>query len=232
MRHVLNFLKEGKNNLMKKKPLAFVKMGSKKNMEKLLQKGEIYLNPIEYFLAYPDEGVRKDQNENLEMLYQAENIKLEMNIMGKDIVLSSETGLIDQFKASDNSHNKTKIYSMLTISNGDEREATLFDEKNLSFGDHFVFIKEPRIFLDRVFSEINQKGYGAKFDYVEYVDSKSHNGEMGIFRKLNEYSYQKESRIHVLDTSESPLILEIGSIEDIAFSGDINLLKGIKLNKL
>lgn len=46
-----------------------------------------------------------------------------------------------------------------------------------------------------------------------------------VFRKDKSFEWQKEYRVALLPTENSPVFIELGSIEDIAISGSISLLR-------
>lgn len=96
-----------------------------------------------------------------------------------------------------------------------------------NFGKHAVVITDATQFINRVAVAAMQERYALEFDFVKYYDP-----EVGtllipqsietLFTKRNELAWQKEFRF-VLNTftqGKQAVILDIGSISDIAFLGN------------
>ena len=132
-----------------------------------------------------------------------------------------------------------KIYCMYClIYNKSTKQFEYPDKRLFDFGDTAVIIYNPDEFLRRILKELNNKfgnNINFKINVVSYYDIYNDFGNFDIFWKRKNLEWQKEVRIAVglLDGSEirfdengrqlkaliqdtNPLILEIGSIEDIA----------------
>ena len=104
-------------------------------------------------------------------------------------------------------------------------------EASLALGEYAVLIQNVPEFVRRLESVIHLKEYGFTRGLVEYYDPDSFHGYFddmeSIFWKQDKYRDQREYRF-AIDTglvSDSPLILDIGDIKDIAL-----MLKATELN--
>lgn len=115
---------------------------------------------------------------------------------------------------------------MFCICDGDtiREDHKLFDDRLKSFGDSLLFIYNPKEFARRLINELQKKMSedkdvsNFKAHKVEYINRSSYNGEMGSFRKFNNFAHQQEWRIAIQSVynSEEPYKLVIGSIKDIS----------------
>lgn len=102
--------------------------------------------------------------------------------------------------------------------------------KNELGHDAFVFILYPHAFVKRI-SKISpcfarSIHYGElDGEFWEFLDSYNFN-QKEMFQKSVDYAWQKEFRIIIAPTNNTgPQIINIGSIEDIAFGGDLETLR-------
>ena len=89
------------------------------------------------------------------------------------------------------------------------------DDKDMQFGDTFLVIFNPKEFLSRIDKAMKRNNLYYKWGLVNYYDDQNQEGELGIFYKSNKFKHQNEFRIFVENELKSPLILNIGNIEDI-----------------
>ena len=102
--------------------------------------------------------------------------------------------------------------------NAINNDGIIIDRRLIEFGDYCLLIKSPSEFLKKVEKAINNNPEYIKFTYgeIEYVSKDNYDGELGPFRKIDNYKHQKEWRILVESKSlKSPFIINIGSINDI-----------------
>ena len=109
-------------------------------------------------------------------------------------------------------------------------ERNTIDSRCLGFGDHAVVVKDRREFLKRL-RLVFEKDCVSRLNgaLVKYVNRESYNGEMGAFRKYDNYDYQLEYR-YVWENSglnATAVTLKIGDLSDIAV-----LVPSEKLNSL
>lgn len=115
----------------------------------------------------------------------------------------------------------------LTPENTDTiKERVSISDKFYGFGNHVVVITNATKFINRVVIAANRERYGLEFDFVTYYDP-----EVGtplipqsietIFAKRKKFAWQEEFRFvfNTFTQGEQAVILDIGSIADIAFLG-------------
>lgn len=96
-----------------------------------------------------------------------------------------------------------------------DREGDCFDKRNINFGDSAILITNLPEFVSRVRTAAGNQSWGVAHAAVEYVKRDTHDGQMGPFRKFEEFSYQNEFRF-VLETGmNKPCRLLVGSLRDI-----------------
>lgn len=107
------------------------------------------------------------------------------------------------------------------------------DRIKTEFGhDSFIIICEPNVFIKRILKLQHCFGRSITYGELDYDSAKEFENagfeQIKMFQKRIAYEWQKEYRIIIEPTPETTnQILDIGSIEDIAFGGDIeNLRKG------
>lgn len=205
---------------------GLLKFGKKEHMEALFNDGEIYLNTFDYFrkIDISPDG-RGDPNEYLTSHYAGKGLDsmkftISANINGEDFEInpSRQSGLL-----SIDIRCETPKYTHLFCMTRFDMEWTiqtgkLLDEKNVAEGkDWVVAFKDPLAFLKKLKSYLDSQGFQNCANRIEYVDPNEHCGEMGCFKKYNQYSYQNEFRIAVsIPNTHEAKIIKIGSLADIA----------------
>jgi hypothetical protein len=191
------------------------KIGNEDNMRALMEKGELYFAPLSYFKRVEKNKFRGDENEGLFRMSQADQVIIRIQMDGEDEVsqLDQSSGLIGQVKMAFPDVEEIGICSMAKVNL--KGEYILFPEEMKSFGTHAVAIYNSRAFLDRVLEHSEKNSIGFESGNIEYIDGETYSGEMGIFRKLKDYEYQKEVRF-VVHNKAAPFKMAIGSLKGIA----------------
>lgn len=208
---------------MEVKLLFLIKIGERKYIDKLYKQGLIHMKNINWFRKYEDKKLRGDKDEGILGIEQLSELKLLHN--GKLLGRSNSA----QLKFHDYK-NKGNLYCMIAITSRDDPENFKIDEKNKDFGDCFVVITAVRDFIKRIENKLKELGFEYEYGLVDYYNPKGYSGPLNIFRKPDDFEYQKEFRVFVKRNKPSPLNFEIGSIEDIAFIFDIEKLDKIGIN--
>ncbi len=114
----------------------------------------------------------------------------------------------------------------------------IFDDRVKKFGDEVIIIWNTKEFFCRLTKSLKKlidEGNLSSFegDFAKYLDFNSHHGELDIFSKSQEYSWQREWRLgaRFLNHNSEPFSFKIGSLKDIAviaktedfFNGNIGL---------
>jgi hypothetical protein len=199
------------------------KFGREKHLRAFLERGQLYMNPVSYFWNLEGDVVRQDWLEGADNLIDPAEFaaNFPINIDGTSYRLDRNViaGPVKVTWAVTASTNLFCMYAFVF-----PPPDPLVDRRNLAFGDSFVLIKKPAVFLNRVTRAIQSKGFSCKVGAVEYVEPRV--GEatpLNIFKKTRDFAYQSEFRIAAFRVSESvshadtPMLLEIGSLEDISF---------------
>lgn len=192
-------------------------------MKNLYEKGELYFNTFDYFrnLEYTNDG-RADNNEYCAYHYAGDGIKdvsLRLYPNGRDkepIKFVGGKELEELTITTGEEKEYTHLYSLSSI----DLEWTLnnnfiIDNSNFANNKDFVVvIFNTKEFINRTVQHL--QNYKLQTKFVEYVDKKSYTGEMGPFRKFDNYALQNEYRIAVNFKTKEPQIIHLGSLNDIA----------------
>lgn len=122
----------------------------------------------------------------------------------------------------------------LIFDSGNSVDFTLGDTadriKNEFGHDSFILINAAN-FLDRF--RTKYKGLDGRVVYHDTLNDFEFNVDESIksiveqvFRKDKKYEWQKEYRFALQESTETPTFIELGSIEDIAITGELDYLKG------
>ncbi len=201
-----------------------IKFMDSKYVEPFVNEGLMFMNNIEFFRKFENkiEKVRGDVFEGLTASYLAENLEIKIG----DHLIRDAVGKVD---VRYNHEDETNIYSMTKISDGNVldagEEGLVLSDKFLKFGDKALFIggSDIPIFESRLKSAIEKTKdtYTLKKDnifakQVDYLNRDIFHGEMDIFNKFREYSWQYEWRISIKQTNrKGPYCLKIGNLSDI-----------------
>jgi hypothetical protein len=204
--------------------LALLKFGKTKHIREL-QNGILYMNPLSYFRGIEEDKSRGDKNEGLHRFLQKDSLTITIGdqiINKEDIVKPVEIRLS---KVQD--FNLFCMYAINSKTIKSNNFQFILDDRIYKFGDACLAVQDGDEFINRIKLAINNKNKvlnkriktkGSKL--VEYVDKKNYSGEMGIFKKFNNYSYQHEYRIAFdvpedLRNETGVFKLDIGDISDI-----------------
>ena len=205
-------------------------------------KGHLYFNSLNYFRRAEASDVF-GQNDPYECckIFQPNSIKvslgpLELNdlagpvsICGVDDVLKSNIMCFSTIRVD-----SQKKYTSLE----DLKRNVLFSEKMIKYGEHAVVIPRVELFVERLKKAASKAGFGFVKGPVNYYDFSKDNVAdeypKNAFQKRSEFSYQREFRflLRKKDAIDTPVILEIGDLSDIAQfckSADLNGLLEINV---
>uniref|UniRef100_UPI001F3D8C09 hypothetical protein n=1 Tax=Vibrio penaeicida TaxID=104609 RepID=UPI001F3D8C09 len=208
-----------------------IKFMDEQYVDSFVNEGLIFMNNIEFFRRYEaDEGgvpVRGDKHEGLTVSLNA-----------KDLVVTFDNqvvdGLVGKVDVRLNHEDETNLYSMTRISDLDILESGdegyYLSPQFMTFGNKAVIISGDNIntFNERLSAAIHNDPHTFTFredgivtKQVEYVERESYHGEMGVFRKFSDYSWQREWRIAFKQSlALGPHMLKLGSLKDIVTVAD------------
>jgi hypothetical protein len=193
---------------------SFLKVGSRKHMESLINKGIVFTRPIQYYRQIESKNLQGDPHEGSAYIKQINN--LELSIGGKVIGIAKK-GQIYLTHPEDQG-NIFCLYGIETNSLNFELKRLHkfnFNLSGLSFGDTAVFIFEPAEFVLRVEKAAKIKGFDIQCSPVNYFDPEKHEGELSPFWKSSRYADQKEVRLWIPNKLNQDLTFELGNMSDI-----------------
>ena len=227
------------------KIVFLIKTMHKRYLEDTLKKGSFCFNYPSVFNAVPDLAPAQKDEWDSHLSYHA------IRILFAPISLEDENGgiyyerptkiedraLVHQISARSEF---TPLCSFRKVDKGEILEkygvgffrlGDTVDRIRRGFGhDAFILVYQPQIFLSRISlisSYFARSVHYGEIDssFQEFLDLYSFK-QKEMFQKGEEYAWQKEFRVIIEPRrSQGPQIIQIGSIEDIAFGGDIEMLR-------
>ncbi|WP_215396304.1 hypothetical protein [Rheinheimera oceanensis] len=219
---------------------VLIKFMDERYVDSFLNDGLLFMNNIDYFRSYEDADValRGDIHEGLAASYKAEGLTISLG----DHVLEGAVGKVD---LRYNHEGDINIYSMTKISDGNILEAgdsgLSLNNKFVKFGNRAVVIGGSNIieFDNRLRNALAKdlNIYTLREDnvlakQVSYLSREEHHGQMDVFDKFSDYSWQHEWRIAFKQKhAAGPYPLKIGNLSDIAsvFETDSLIREPLKL---
>jgi hypothetical protein len=193
-------------------------------MEELVNDGHLYMKPLSAFKIMEADQLRADRDEALDYSVPASGAQLSAERDGKWLPLGTLTGAL---RFAGQELRKVNVFCMhiVLVSRCESHPEQLIDPRNFSFGDTFVVFTDADEFLRRVRAETSRRNLQLESAAVQYIESNSYNGPMGLFRKFSAFDFQSEYRLAILPGTGQPYSLHIGSVADItqiAKLSDIN----------
>jgi len=189
-------------------------------MEALVENGELYMQPISTFKTMEKDGLRADENEALSESIPARGGLLSVQRDGEWQELGTLTGPLRIRNEVLESANVFCTHVLLAT-RCHQSPHQLVDPRNFAFGDTFVIFTDADEFMRRLRETVAARGLQTETGNVQYVDQDAYRGEMGVFRKYAEYSFQSEYRIALVPGSGEPYTLQVGALSDIAMLGEL-----------
>lgn len=211
----------------------FLKFVEKRIYAENFLSGNLYLNPLKYFIGI-EEGAdgRADRFELTRGWHQPRDLG-EITVGSITISPSHLAGpLIMQSCAQENSNILclyAGVFPKIDKASGIEieelRRSFHLPEQCLSMGREAALVHNPRAFLRRVEDAVNASGFGLDAGMVDYFDPSNYSGTITRpgFSKRNDFSWQREYRL-ILDRralSPEPFVLEVGDLHDICSIVDV-----------
>ncbi|HEV7816306.1 MAG TPA: hypothetical protein VGP06_14545 [Janthinobacterium sp.] len=159
----------------------------------------------------------------------SELLNVRVFIGGTDIEVGYGSGMIDARRDLDH---QSYIFCMTAVNDVHLLNDDMYHRPHrdiIGFGQHAMIITNYREFVTRIHKAVGASGHllahpdlnGEFVGLVEYVDFKTHQGYLGPLRKSNEYAFQDEWRMILIDRQanmDAPdhRFLNIGDLSDIA----------------
>ena len=191
-------------------------------MEDIQMKGDIRMQRLHVYQEIEHSQIG-DKNEGL--IHSLQPDKIQAWIDGELI-----EGMLPPLQIADLTYNPFIFCLYAFITKDIEKKTRPFiDERCTHFGQAVLVFNNLEALFSRIKKAVESLGISSlNGRLVEYVDSDSYHGDMGIFKKYSEYQHQSEYRL-VLDNRCNKKIfhLNIGSLEDIT-----QLIQSDKLDSL
>lgn len=200
---------------MKKKILTFIKFGKFEHIEELYKHGKMFLNTISFFNEI-EENHQGDRLEGARSRFLSENIQIKIKTPDmNEIIIDKSNGLIDDVIIHSEDIAKSNIYSMTYLGEDDVETENSLSPDLKKFGESSLFILNTSKFIERFHDAMGKLGFKYQFGPVKYVKN-NFEGDFGLFRKREQYKYQREFRFLIKSSLNEPLVIQLGSLEDIA----------------
>ena len=196
-----------------KKVEAFIKAVDSQFFDAFINEGEVCMNTLQWFRDYEFE------NSEIGDKYEGATFAKE-----NDVTISmAPNGRPELFKVLTNKAKDTCIYdsrengnilSLYTILGG--ADIHYIPNKFIDEFNHhrFCLITAPGLFLEKLYSEIEQHRHTADTLLVKYLTP---NGAWSPFYKREKYLYQNETRVFLKDPNACMQVFKIGSMKNFAF---------------
>lgn len=122
-------------------------------------------------------------------------------------------GLKDQLKFFAGGQDDFNLFCMFALTQ--ESRKDLGHPDLLKFGSVALVMTDGDAFISRLTRKLDAERIPHHHDLVEYVEKNLHEGDMGPFRKLSEFSYQSEWRVCAHARKGGPIKVSLGDLSDI-----------------
>lgn len=219
-----------------KNPLMFLKFSNNPEHLQQLQKGNLYMNTLRYYVNLEEQNGVPGMGDKLEALNVLNDVELSFYTPGTDELVGKATAKTANFRYEDAMYKPVfclyaLTFDMLEVVEATEtsvRLRTAFSPDDLrrmenEFGSH-VLICSGHVFLEFLDKSFKEKGHEYTADYAKYQDFSQNNLERIrtyaerntelFFYKDTKFEHQKEYRIVILNQDEESHFEEnIGSLE-------------------
>ncbi len=192
---------------MDTKTYVFVKVGQREHLEPFQKYGLLYMNTLEYFRNC--EGISKDKNEGTKNILQGKRIKVVMFPHSNQAPFSVN---LDSLQSTHSLDLMKNVFCMHAVS----EDNLILDEENFKCSTHALIIFNPIKFLSQLSVAADKIPIKLQYGFVQYVDKKTYHGDMGCFKKFDEFKKESEFRILCTQGTGKPYELYIESLEDIS----------------
>lgn len=204
--------------------ISIIKFGEKKYINELYENGTVFMQRLYNYQKIEHTEIG-DKNEGITHLFQANQVK-SFTINGTEIEPIGSIKILES-----NSYNPFVYCTYALRESHFKNGINCIDKRCLEFGDAALLITDIDKFYSLLKNAITEED-GLYSNLVSYVDEKTYNGNMGIFKKLNNYKHQSEHRIVLESSCKSQNIkLNVGSLKEISYMVDTKkLLDTLKKN--
>lgn len=170
------------------------------------------MNTLEFYRKIENNDEIRDIFEGVTKLIPFSKIYMNTGDSWEDIEIFEKSPL-GYFAPNSNKYN---IFCLYAIFSDDNRSLVEHLKINNSFGDTTLIIYNPKEFIRRIEERCITRGLKHFCSRVQYFSEYNLPEKISPFNKRDKYSHQKEVRLVIQNKSNNPIVLHIGSIEDIA----------------
>ncbi len=192
---------------------GLIKIGQKEHLKQLLFERHLYMNTLGYFRKC--EGISQDENEGTNYILQGK--KTILTIFPHGGTIGHAPIKFKNWVATNMNDLNKNVFCMHAVF----EENTSFDPENLKRGDFALVIYSVDDFLQILDNKKQINNHILSYKLVEYVCKKTYQGELGPFKKFEEFKgkdYKKENefRIVLAPGEGNPKSIYLESLEKIA----------------
>ncbi|MBN1252942.1 MAG: hypothetical protein JXA16_12475 [Bacteroidales bacterium] len=188
--------------------LGLLKFGKLEHLLSFQNDGLMFMNTPEFFKQYDSNSIISDPNEGLIAVFQKDKAIITIG----DFRIDQYNGLAGAIYIRKENDKKRNLYCMYALK--DFGVKPIIDNRCLGFGDHVLCITNGAKFKKRLLAAAKKYKVSLHADLVEYVPGDYH-GDVGIFKKYNNYEYQNEYRIVISPGTNGPFRFYLGNMQDI-----------------
>jgi hypothetical protein len=195
------------------KLFIFIKIGREEHVSSLLNDGSVYMNTVQRLRAADLESGRGDPTEGRSFVRNCPPGEFQVDFI-KDKWFRYE-----RFSYWETPKGELgNVYSLFTLAKHHTIGLSSFRMNSdcVKLGTHWLLIKAPGEFMKRLDAALCAAGLKFRQGLVNYYDDSTYSGRLSVFYKPNGFAYQQEFRYHVSNGNGKPLLLNIGSLRDIA----------------
>jgi len=195
--------------------MKIIKVGRLEHIKAMYCEGEVFFNTINYFKQTEKNDARFDKLEGATMIDQIKNMKVQMpdgNILNFSRNRGDSIKLRHAYLIEHADEKKGNIFCCTAITTTNLDSFKKINPKFREFGDSVLLIENPNRFLERIEAELNKLSLPFHLGLTSYYNKHEAVGQLHIFSKSDEYSYQSEIRIWVQNQMEEPIKIKIGPL--------------------
>jgi len=199
---------------------ALAKIGAKRHMTELREEGLLFCNPLAYFRSEESGQTRRDRRDGISSSHLATDVvAVVVSNPDGETRLTPENGLTGRVDVHLGGP-EPNVYCMYAFRSADRPFRA--DPRIYEFGDSGVLITDLDQFDERLKAAVLRERLELHAGLVEYVDTETFSGDLGVFRKFSEFDFQREVRFAIDPGNAEPIQIRLGPIDDISIQFDVH----------
>lgn len=200
---------------------AFIKAIDNQHADAFINKGEIYLNTLQWFRNYEKDNNIGDHFEGADAVC-GNGMKLYYAPIGEYDKFQLLTDKLENFQIY-NTKTNGNILSLYAILDQPSEIHNVKRKFINEFSHHrFFLITAPSLFLDKIRNTLEPEiQNNLRYGLINYYKLTDELKKASVFQKWETYEYQNEFRLFIPDPNATPLTLYIGDLHGIAFEIDL-----------